>query len=55
MILPQKLRTFIAKYNELMLSDETGLSRLGFAVTCFPCKIKDASAGWIRAAALFFD
>jgi uncharacterized peroxidase-related enzyme len=25
---PEKLRTFIAKYNELMLSDETGLSRL---------------------------
>ena len=23
---PEKLRTFIAKYNELMLSDETGLS-----------------------------
>ena len=25
---PEKLRTFIAKYNELMLSDETALSRL---------------------------
>lgn len=25
---PEKLRSFIAKYNELMLSDETGLSRL---------------------------
>ena len=25
---PEKLRTFIAKYNEMMLSDESGLSRL---------------------------
>ena len=25
---PAKLRTFIAKYNEMMLSDETKLSRL---------------------------
>jgi kynurenine formamidase len=25
----------------------------GFTVACFPCKIKDASAGWTRAVALF--
>lgn len=27
----------------------------GFMVACFPCKIKDGSAGWTRAVALFFD
>ena len=25
----------------------------GFTVACFPCKIKDASAGWTRAVAMF--
>jgi kynurenine formamidase len=27
----------------------------GFTVSCFPVKIKGASAGWIRAVAIFDD
>ena len=27
----------------------------GFTVSCFPCKIKGASAGWTRAVAIFED
>ena len=29
------------------------LPATGFCVACFPCKIKDASAGWTRAVAMF--
>jgi kynurenine formamidase len=27
----------------------------GFMVACFPVKIRDASAGWTRAVAIFDD
>ena len=31
------------------------LSPNGFMISCFPVKIKNASAGWTRAVAIFED
>jgi kynurenine formamidase len=34
---------------------EQELLRIGFTVSCFPHKIKGASAGWTRAVAILDD
>jgi hypothetical protein len=31
------------------------LPPFGFEISCFPVKIRGASAGWIRAVAIFED
>jgi kynurenine formamidase len=37
------------------LSNLESLPPFGFEVSCFPVKIKNASAGWSRVVAIFDD
>ena len=46
---------FAARHDVVAADDVGALPADGFFISCFPHKIRGASAGWTRAVAIFDD